>query len=207
MSKIWTALAAATVALGLAGEPGFAQQAGPQPSPSDRILGNADAPITIFEFASLTCPHCADFDQNTLPKLKTDWIDTGKARLIFRDFPLDQKAVRAAQLARCAPPEQFYAFVDTLFHTQANWATLEKIDKVETALWKLAKVAGMSDDQFKACMQDDTGRNQVLNSRLEGEQQYNVGSTPTFFINGARIEGAQPYSQFEKALNQAASKS
>jgi protein-disulfide isomerase len=204
MSKIWMALAAAVVTLGLVGaNPAGAQQA-PQPTPDDRILGQADAPITIFEFASLTCPHCADFDANTLPKLKADWIDTGKARLIFRDFPLDQGAVRAATLARCAPPEQFYAFIDALFRSQASWAVS---GKVETALGKLAKVAGMSDEQFAACMKDDALQKQVLNARLEAEQQYNIGSTPTFFINGTRLEGAQPYSQFEKVLNQAASKS
>src|SRR5580693_4650089 len=149
MSKIWMALAAAVVTLGLVGaNPPGAQQP-PQPTPDDRILGQPDAPITIFEVASLTCPHCADFDANMLPKLKADWIDTGKARLIFRDFPLDQAAVRAATLARCAPPEQFYAFVDALFHSQSNWATSGKID---TALSNLAKLAGMSDEQFAACM-------------------------------------------------------
>jgi protein-disulfide isomerase len=204
MSKIWMALGAMVVTLGLVGaSPAGAQQA-PQATPDDRILGQPDAPITIFEFASLTCPHCADFDANTLPKLKADWIDTGKARLIFRDFPLDQGAVRAATLARCAPPEQFYAFIDALFRSQANWAVS---GKVETALGKLAKVAGMSDEQFAACMKDEGLQKQVLNARLEAEQQYNIGSTPTFFINGTRLEGAQPYSQFEKVLNQAASKS
>src|SRR5690242_11284951 len=106
-------------------------KAGPPITADDRILGDPAAPITIVEFASLTCPHCADFDANTLPKLKADWIDTGKARLVFKDFPLDQAAVRAAMLARCAPPSQFYAFINELFHTQTTWATG---GKVETAL-------------------------------------------------------------------------
>jgi len=206
MSKIWTALASIIVALGLAGAAPSLAQSTPQPLPGDRVLGKADAPVTIFEYASLTCPHCADFDEHTLPKLKADWIDTGKARLIFRDFPLDQAAVRAAQLARCAPPEQFYALVDALFHSQNNWGT-GKIDKVEGSLAKLAKVAGMSDEQFAACMKDEDAQKHVLDSRLEAEQQYKVSSTPTFFINGTRIEGAQPYAQFEKVLTQAAAKS
>ena len=203
MPKIWTLLATVAVTLGLSAAPGFAQSA-PQPASDDRILGQADAPITIFEFASFTCPHCADFAEHTLPKIKTDWIDTGKARLIFRDFPLDQAAVRAATLARCAPPEQFYAFVDALFHTQATWAAGGKVD---AALGKLAKVSGMSDDQFAACMKDEAAQKQVLNSRLQAEQQYKVESTPTFFINGVRVEGAQPYAEFEKVLNKAAAKS
>ena len=177
-------------------------KAGPPLTADDRILGNPDAPITIVEFASLTCPHCADFDANTLPKLKADWIDTGKARLVFRDFPLDQAAVRAAMLARCAPPGQFYAFIDELFHTQTTWATG---GKVETALGKMAKLSGMSDDQFAACMKDDAGQKRVLDSRLEAEQKYNVGSTPTFFVNGVEIVGAQPYAEFQNVLNKAAS--
>lgn len=176
--------------------------AGPTITSDDRILGKPDAPITIVEFASLTCPHCADFDANTLPKLKSEWIDTGKARLVFRDFPLDQAAVRAAMLARCAPPEQFYAFIDELFHSQVNWATG---GKVETALGKLAKLSGMSDDQFAACMKDESLQKRVLDSRLEAEQQYKVESTPTFFINGVQVVGAQPYAEFERLLNKAAS--
>ena len=200
MPKIWTVLAAMVAVLGLAGvTPGFAQSA-PQPTPDDRILGKADAPITIFEYASFTCPHCADFDANTLPKIKADWIDTGKARLIFRDFPLDQAAVRAAILARCAPPDQYYAFVDELFHSQTTWAQTGKVDD---ALSKLAKVSGMSDEQFAACMKDEAAQKRVLDSRLTAEQQYKVESTPTFFINGVRVVGAQPYPEFEKALNQA----
>jgi len=173
---------------------------GPTAGPDDRILGNADAPITIFEYASFTCPHCADFDANTLPKLKADWIDTGKARLIFRDFPLDQAAVRAAMLARCAPPEQYYAFVDELFHSQVTWATGGRVD---VALGKLAKLSGMGDDQFAACMKDEAGQKRVLDSRLEAEQAYKVESTPTFFVNGAQIVGAQPYAEFERVLNKA----
>lgn len=177
-------------------------KAGPPITADDRILGDPNAPITIVEFASLTCPHCADFDANTLPKLKADWIDTGKARLVFKDFPLDPAAVRAAMLARCAPPGQFYAFIDELFHTQTTWATG---GKVETALGKMAKLSGMSDDQFAACMKDDAGQKRVLDSRLEAEQKYNVGSTPTFFVNGVEIVGAQPYAEFQNVLNKAAS--
>jgi protein-disulfide isomerase len=176
---------------------------GPQARADDRILGKTDAPITIFEFASLTCPHCADFEANTLPQLKTEWIDTGKARLIYRDFPLDPMAVKAATLARCAPPEQFYGFVDVLFRGQPNWANQQRIDD---ALGKLAKLAGMGDDKFTACMKDDNLQKQVLAERLEAEQQFNVESTPTFFINGAKVTGALPYAEFEKELSKAAPK-
>jgi protein-disulfide isomerase len=176
--------------------------AGPPITADDRILGDPSAPITIVEFASLTCPHCADFDANTLPKLKAEWIDSGKARLVFKDFPLDQAAVRGAMLARCAPPEQFYAFIDALFHSQTTWATGGKVD---AALGKIAKLAGMGDDQFAACMKDDAAQKRVLDSRLNAEQQYNVESTPTFFVNGVQIVGAQPYAEFQRVLSKAAS--
>src|SRR5712672_1410926 len=93
--------------------------------PGDRVLGKADAPITIIEYASLTCPHCAHFEVDVLPKLKAKWIDTGKAKLVLRDFPLDEPALRAAMVARCAPPERFFGFIDALFQGQNAWARPE----------------------------------------------------------------------------------
>src|SRR5690348_8330724 len=89
-------------------------------APDDRSIGKADAPVTIVEYASLTCPHCAHFDTEVLPKLKEKWIDSGKAKLVFRDFPLDQSALLAATVARCEPPDRFYGFVDELFRTQGE---------------------------------------------------------------------------------------
>src|SRR6185312_9948829 len=134
MRKMWLVpvLTAASI-LGLAGlvapapvaaAPGVQLAAADTPveAPGDRILGKADAPITIFEYASLTCPHCAAFETETLPKLKKEWIDTGKAKLILRAFPLDASALKASVLARCAPPERFYGFIETLFASQLAWA-------------------------------------------------------------------------------------
>ena len=202
MSKIWSVFFFVGIVLCVAGATSSSAQETklPEVQPQDRILGKADAPITIFEYASLDCPHCADFDQNTLPKLKAEWIDTGKARLVFRDFPLYEDAVRAAMLARCAPPEQFFPFVDALFQSQTVWATAQNVDG---ELAKLARLSGMSDDKFKACMSDSALENQVRASRLLGEQ-YGVKSTPTFFINGTKVEGSLPISSFEKVLSQAA---
>lgn len=199
MSKIWMSLAAGLVLVGLIGSP-TARAAAPQPTSEDRILGKADAPITIFEYASFTCPHCADFDQNTLPKLKTDWIDTGKARLIYRDFPFDEGALKAAMLARCAPPEQFYGFVDVLFHSQKTWAVSRN---VEEALGKFAKLGGMSDEAFAACMKNNSLKLQISTTEFQAQKDYGINSTPTFFINGTKVTGNLPYSEFEKALNQA----
>jgi protein-disulfide isomerase len=203
MSKIWMALGMAAVAVGLLGaSPAGAQ--GPQATPDDRILGKADAPITIYEYASLTCPHCAEFDKETLPKLKEAWLDTGKARLIFRDFPLDSPALKAAMLARCAPPEQFYGFIDVLFRGQQSWAVSRDLDG---ALGKLAKLGGLSEETYAACMKNDELQKRIVAERYEAENQFGVDSTPTFFINGKKFVGAQPFPEFDRALTQAGSKS
>jgi protein-disulfide isomerase len=160
----------------------------PQLAPDDRILGKADAPITIFEYASLTCPHCAAFDKEMLPQIKTDWIDTGKAKLVFRDYPLDGSALKAAIVARCAPPERFYGFIDILFAQQASWGLSP--DPVP-GIARIAKLGGMSEDQVQACLKDDALQNKILAGRLTAEKDYKVESTPTFFINGKRVVGAR----------------
>jgi protein-disulfide isomerase len=216
MSKIWL-LSVLTIAFALAGltplrggvvaAPGgavpslqLAQASAPSITADDRILGKPDAPITIFEYASLTCPHCAAFDRETLPKLKAEWIDTGKAKLIFRDYPLDGAALKAAVLARCAPKERFYGFIDALFSAQDLWA---RGGDPMPALDRLAKLGGMSEEQFQSCMKNDALQNAVLATRLAGEKEYKVESTPTFFINGKMLVGAQPYEQFNEALKAA----
>ena len=200
MRQIWLVLAAvASLTVGLAG----AARAIEVPlNPDDRILGKADAPITIVEYASLTCPHCAAFARDTLPKIKAEWIDPGKAKLVFRDFPLDGSAVKAAVLARCAPPDKFYGFIDVLFSSQESWA---RNPDPTPGLARIAKLGGMSEEQLNACMADNALQDKVLASRLTAEKEYKVESTPTFFINGTKLTGALPYEQFDEALKKAAS--
>jgi protein-disulfide isomerase len=166
-------------------------------SADDRFIGKPDAPITIIEYASMTCPHCAEFHRETLPKLKEAWIDTGKAKLVFRDYPLDGSAVKASLLARCAPPDKFYGYIDILFKSQEAWA--HSPDPVP-ALQRFAKLGGMSDEQFQACMKDDVVQNKIIASRLAGEKEFKVESTPTFIINGKRLVGAQPFQAFDDLL-------
>jgi protein-disulfide isomerase len=172
--------------------------------PSDRILGKADAPITIIEYASLTCPHCAHFDVTVLPKLKEKWIDTGKAKLILRDYPLDEPALRAAMVARCAPADRFYPLIDTFFAQQEQWVTSRDY---RAALEKLVKLGGMSDKEFKGCISDKKLEDQVAQSRLTASQQLGVDATPTFFINGKKFDGAPTVEAFDQALSGAAPKS
>jgi protein-disulfide isomerase len=172
--------------------------------PSDRILGKAEAPITIIEYASLTCPHCAHFDVTVLPKLKEKWIDTGKAKLILRDYPLDEPALRAAMVARCAPADRFYPLIDTFFAQQEQWVTSRDY---RAALEKLVKLGGMSDKEFKTCISDKKLEDQVAQSRLVASQQLGVDATPTFFINGKKFDGAPTVEAFDQALSGAAPKS
>ena len=201
MLLVFAALAWAVPMAAMADTP-----AGKAPSQTvdDRVLGQDKAPITIFEYASLTCPHCAEFNVDTLPKLKAAWIDTGKAKLIYRDYPLDQLALRAAVLARCAPPERFYAFIDALFHSQDSWATASD---TRDALAKIGRLGGVDEQQFNQCMNDQKLADKVVAERLVAQDQYGVDSTPTFFINGTKVVGAQSYETFNQTLTAAASAS
>lgn len=166
---------------------------------NDHVLGNKNAPITIFEYASLTCPHCAAFASDTLPKLQKDWIDTGKAKLVYRDFPLDQSAVIAATVARCFPPERYFPFIETLFQTQREWAYTNET-ATKTALAHIARLGGMSQAQFDACANNQKLSDAVLNSRLVAQNRYGIDSTPTFFVNGTKVVGDVPYDEFLKYL-------
>jgi len=198
MHKFWLVAAFCMLAPAIGGVAQAAET--PSVTPQDHVLGKADAPVTIIEYASLTCPHCAAFDRETLPKIKENWIDTGKAKLVFRDFPLDGWALRAAMVARCAPPERYFGFIDALFHGQDVWA---RAANPEAALGRLAKLGGISDEKFQSCMKDNQLADAVAASRLTAEKEYGVESTPTFFVNGTKLVGEQSYADFDKALTAA----
>lgn len=163
----------------------------------DRVLGRAEAPITIIEYASLTCPHCARFHRETLPQLKAAYIDTGKVKLVFRDFPFDGLALRAAALARCAPSERYFAMVDTLFQQQESWSRAK--DPL-LSIGNIGKLAGMSQATVDACFQNTKLLDSIVQIRVDGEKTHGVDSTPTFLIGGKKISGAQPFEEFDKLL-------
>ena len=169
---------------------------------SERVLGDPNAPITILEYSSLTCPHCATFHANTLPQLKKDYIDTGKVKLVFRDFPFDRAALQASMLARCSNPERYFGFLDVLFKSQNKWAGAS--DPAQ-ALAQTGKLAGVGDQQFKECLANEALANKLIERRLEAEQKYQVQSTPTFVImRGDTIEkvvGAQPIAEFARVID------
>ena len=158
-------------------------EAGPLP---EKVLGKDDAPVTIVEYASMTCPHCAHFHETTLPELKTKYIDTGKARLIFREFPFDPRAEAGFMLARCSN-DNYFAMVDVLFKQQESWAGVQD---AKAALLQISKLAGFSQESFEACLTDQKLLEDVRAVRERGSNDFGVDSTPTFFINGNRYPGA-----------------
>jgi protein-disulfide isomerase len=200
MRKIWFALTVFALLGSIAAAAPARADDVPQQTPDDRVLGKADAPITIFEFFSLTCPHCAEFETSDYPQLKKDWVDTGKAKIIYRDYPLDQNALKAAMVARCAPPERYAAFVEVLFQQQMVWGV--ESDPTDS-LKKIAALGGIGADQFDKCINDDSLSKSIVAEEYEAQQKYGVDSTPTFFINGNKVVGAVPYDDFVKELQKA----
>ncbi|MDP2206567.1 MAG: thioredoxin domain-containing protein [Alphaproteobacteria bacterium] len=146
----------------------------------DRVLGRDDAPITIIEYASLTCPHCAKFHNNSLATIKRDLIDTGKVRLIFRDYPIDNYALRAAMMARCAPNEKYFDLLEVLFKNQDKWT---KSDNPLRALAQYGNLAGMDDDFITACMTNAELESALLKRQRDAQTLYRIRSTPTFVFN------------------------
>lgn len=191
----------AAAATAVAPRVAFAQEISLEKAMAERVLGKAEAPITIIEYASLTCPHCARFDIETLPQLKTAYIETGKAKLIFRDFPFDGLALRAAAMARCAPAERYFAVIDTIFRQQDSWTRAK--DPL-AALGSIGKLAGMSQALVDACFKDTKLMDAIVQVRLDGEKTHGVDATPTFIVNGKKLAGdmggAQPFESFDKYL-------
>ncbi len=172
--------------------------------PDDRILGPADAPITIIEYSSLTCPHCAVLHREALSEIKATWIADGRARLVFRHFPLDAMALRAAAVADCIEGDRFFGFLDLLFKSQKRWA---KSNPPLKALGQLARLAGMSQKKFESCANDEAQMDRILERRQDGTQTYDVKSTPTLIINGRKVEGARDFDHFEKIFKEIVSES
>lgn len=178
-------------------------QTGGDPRLQDMVLGKAEAPVTIVEYASLTCPHCAHFHETVLPTLKAEYIDTGKVKLIFRDFPLDQLAFAGAVLARCGGPEKYYTFLNVLFAQQRQWAGSQD---PKAALAQIGRLGGISSEQFEKCLQDKAMGDYILNSRLEGNQKHGVNSTPSFVIDGKTQAGVPSIDDLRKQLDALAKK-
>jgi protein-disulfide isomerase len=166
----------------------------------DMALGPANAPVTITEYASMTCPHCAAFNDTVFPKIKAEYIDTGKVRYVFREFPLDIKAAAGSMLARCIAKDdagKYFAVIDMLFKQQSDWV----MKNTTETLTRIGKQAGLSQQAVEACLKD-----QALLDKIAADQKYasevlKVDSTPTFFINGEKIKGEASFEEFSKRIN------
>ena len=170
---------------------------------TERALGSAAAKVTVQEFFSLTCSHCAAFHRDTFPRVKSELIDTDRIRFVFQDFPLDQVALNAALVARSLPAERYVPFISALLASQDRWAFARGVDSTEE-LAKLAALAGMPRPAFNAALGDDKLKSAILAAQSEAEKRHRIQSTPSFVIGGRTVAGAMSYDAFLKQIEQAA---
>jgi protein-disulfide isomerase len=169
------------------------------PALGDKTLGPADAPVTVVEYASATCPHCARFHTTIFEELKTEFIDTGKIRFIAREFPLDDLALAAFMVARCVPDDKYFAMLGLLYEQQRTWAG----QNARAELLKLAKLAGLSEADFDACLKNEELARGILAIRKDGAEKFGVNSTPTFFVNGEKLKGVRELSDLREKIEAA----
>lgn len=168
---------------------------GTDPRVSPRTLGNPSAPVRVQEWFSLTCTHCARFDQTVLPEVKAKLIDAGKVFYIYKDFPLDEVALLAAMVARALPPERYPAFVDALFASQDRWAFAQGVD-TRAVLKQMAALAGMPGATFDAIVGDQAYKQALMAEREQGVRKYHIDSTPTFVFGEKPVSGEMTYAMF-----------
>ncbi len=181
-----------------AAQPAPAAPAGDQRK-TERSLGDPAAKVTVQEFFSLTCTHCAAFAQETMPEVEKTLIAPGKVRFVYHDFPLDQVALTAAMVARYLPPAQYYPFVQALFASQDRWAFARGSNTTDE-LWKLAALAGMSRATFDQAIADTDLRNWILQQQQADQDHWKIDSTPSFVINDQKYAGEMSYEAFRKLL-------
>ena len=167
---------------------------------AEKSIGSPDAPITMIEYSSLTCSHCAAFHTDTLPIIKRDYIDTGKLRMVFWDFPLGNLALAAAMIARCSGQDNYLPMTSALFRSQKTWAYS---DAAFDAISGIARLSGMSIDDIKNCLDDKELLAAIEAKAKEAEKHLGVKSTPTFFIDGQIVPGNLPYEDFKDLLDKA----
>ena len=167
------------------------------------VVGKANAPVTIIEFASLGCPHCARFHQETYPKLKKEYIDTGKVKMVFTDFPLGTPALAAAMIARCSGPERYLGFVEMFFRAQKQWS---RANKPIEELKKVARFGGFSGEDVDACFKQQALIDHIQNTARKAGKDHQINSTPSFLVNGKKISGNMPYDEFRVIVEDALKK-
>jgi protein-disulfide isomerase len=172
-------------------------EAVPTVTADDKFLGEADAPVTIVEYFSLGCPHCKKFHESILPQLKTEYLDTGKARLVFRDFPLDGISFGAALVTRCVNDLAYFAMVDTLFKQQETWHVQNGVTQIAS----IVKSAGMDQAALDACLNNQANKDKIVALQKEAADVLKVEATPTFFINDRKLSGVSDYKAFKATID------
>lgn len=165
---------------------------------SPKVLGKADAPLTMHEYSSMSCPHCAAFDLETLPLIKKEYIDTGKLKLVYHDFPLNPPAIAAAMVLRCAGNQKYFPLMDMLFRAQAQWAASS--DPV-AGIKKVVRFAAISDTDVDTCLSNASLLHAIQDSAQKAEKDLGVNSTPTFFLAGTKIPGALSIADFRNLID------
>jgi protein-disulfide isomerase len=167
---------------------------------AERSMGSPTAPVTVVEYSSLTCPHCADFHRETLPKIKEAYIDKGVVRYVLRDFPLEPRAMAAAMVARCLPADRYFGFVGMLFRDQETWAhSRNPIEDLKVR----AQLAGLPPADFDACLADQDLLKGIQAAAAEAQKRDGIDSTPTLLVDGRKISGAAPFDEFRSAIDEA----
>jgi protein-disulfide isomerase len=169
---------------------------------AERSLGDPAAKVTVMEFFSLTCTHCAAFSRITMPQVEKELVAPGKVRFVYHDFPLDQVALTAAMVARYLPPSQYYPFVSALFASQDRWAFARGVNNTDE-IWKLAALAGMSRQTFEQAIADTDLKNWILQQQQADQDRWKIDSTPSFVINGQKAAGDMSFEAFRKLLPEA----
>jgi protein-disulfide isomerase len=165
----------------------------------DMAIGPKDAPVTITEYASMTCPHCAAFNEKVFPQIKSEYIDSNKIRYVFREFPLDIKAAAGSMLARCIAKDdagKYFAVVDMLFRQQNDWV----LKNTTETLTRIGKQAGLSQQAVEDCLKDQALLDKIVADQKYASEVLKVDSTPTFFINGDKIKGDTSFDVFDKRI-------
>ena len=166
----------------------------------DFVIGDESAPITIIEYASLSCSHCADFHTNTLETLKEEYIDSGKVRFVFRDFPFNYPALLGSMVLRCIPEDVRYDYMNALFQLQTNWVDKEST-KTTQELFKIMRSGGMTKEEFDTCITNVDLENKILQGVIGAQSEFNIQSTPSFLVNGILVEGNKSIKEFRQIIN------
>ena len=166
----------------------------------DFVVGDKNAPVTIIEYASLSCSHCANFHNNTLDDLIKEYVDTGKARIVFRDFPFDYPALLGSMVLRCIPEDVRYDYMNALFQLQPKWVVRENAKSAQE-LYKIMQSGGMTKEEFETCINNVELENTILQALIAAQNEFNIQSTPSFLINGNLVEGNKSIKEFRQIID------